>query len=479
MGAKPGKSTVLIGLQFGDEGKARVMDTMLGEYDIVARFNGGPNAGHTLKVGDVKIALHQIPSGIFYKNMLLYTGSGCVLNPVKLLREIKEVNSHGISIDNRFFISGYVTMIQPHHIIFDEIYGREIGSTSNGIGPAYADRFLRAKKKEIKNIRLGDYLSSPEQFKAQVLENLEKIIQKHDLKKGSSNKVIEQFIDVKKAIEQFHESTLTLEKYLCRNPVMMQELVESGKNVFFEGAQSIMLDGVTGMTPYVTSSSTVAAAAYVGGDLPPKYHHKTLGVAKAITSRVGHGPFVSELGIDKSEDYWAEEGGFAHTYEKECAQWNPEELLKSDDLFHIGIALRMFTGEYGATTTKPRRIGMLDLVMLRQNCRLNGVDELYINKLDCLSLYSKTQLPGIPLVVAYELDGKRVAYMPSFIEEMRRVQPVVKYMPFIKEDISGIREYEKLPGEAKELVNFIEQQVGTKVCGVGVGPEREQFIMIE
>lgn len=485
MGKKPGKATVLIGLQYGDEGKARVMDTLLGDYDIVARFNGGPNAGHTLNVGNVKIALHQIPSGIFYDNMKLYIGSGCVLNPVKMLNEIKEINSNNIGIDNRLFISGYVTLIQPHHIVFDEIFGREIGSTSNGIGPAYADRFLRAKKNDIKNIRLGDYLSSPGKFKAQISENLEKIITKHDLRNleskplsEQSKNVIRQFLDVEKTIDKFNESALVIEKYLCKNPMMMQEWAESGKNIFFEGAQSIMLDCVTGMTPYVTSSSTVAAAAYVGGDLPNKYHHKTLGVAKAITSRVGHGPFVSEFESERSEHYWAEGNGFAHTYEKELSQWDPKQLIKSYDTFHIGIALRMLTGEYGATTTKPRRIGMLDLVMLKQNCKLNGVDELFINKFDCLTLYERTQLPGIPLVIAYQLDGKQIDYMPSYIEEMKRVKPIVKYMPLIHDDISGMRKYEELPGEAKELVRFIEKHVGTRIGGIGVGPEREQLIKI-
>ena len=468
MAKRIGKSTVLIGLQFGDEGKARVMDTMLKKFDVVARFNGGPNAGHTLKVGNVKIALHQVPSGIFHKKMKLYIGSGCVLNPIKILEEIKEIKSHKIEIDSRLFISGYVTLIQPHHILFDGIFGKEIGSTKNGIGPAYSDRVLRAKSNEIKNIRLGDYLSSPDRFKEMVKQHLVHLITKHGIKD----------VDVEKEMEKFHQSVLEIKKYLCQDPMMIQKLVEQGEHVFFEGAQSIMLDVVTGMTPFVTSSSTVAAAAYVGGDLPNKYHHKTIGVAKAITSRVGHGPFVSELGIEKSEDYWSEGGGFAHTYEKECAQWKPEELLVSDDLFHIGIALRMLTGEYGATTTKPRRMGMFDLVMVRQNCRLNGVDELYINKFDCLTLYSKTKLPGIPLVTGYELDGKQIDFMPFSIEETKRVKPVVKYMPFIKEDISGIREYDKLPAEVKDMIKFIEEIVGTKVCGIGVGAEREQFVKI-
>jgi adenylosuccinate synthase len=217
----------------------------------------------------------------------------------------------------------------------------------------------------------------------------------------------------------------------------------------------------------------------VGGDLPPNYHHKTIGVAKAMLSRVGRGPFVSEFGIGKAEKYWAAGRGLIHKKDYEFAKWNPEKLIKSDDLFYVGIALRMLQGdEYGATTGKHRRMGMLDLVMLRQNCRLNGVDELYINKFDCLGLYSKTKRRGIPLVTAYELDGKQIDYMPSFMEELRRVKPVIEYMPLIKDDISGINKYEELPSEAKEIIKFIEDHVGTKIGGIGVGPKREQLIRI-
>ncbi|MBU2441449.1 MAG: adenylosuccinate synthetase, partial [Nanoarchaeota archaeon] len=461
-----GKSTVLIGLQYGDEGKARVMDTLLKNYDIVARFNGGANAGHTLKVGDVEIALHQIPSGIFYKDMMLYVGSGCVVNPEKVIREIEEIQSKGLEISKRLFISGYATLIQPHHLLFDEIYGKHIGSTKNGIGPAYADRAMRAKHKEIKNIRFGDYLADPDTFKEMARNALTKMIEKHGVKN----------LDADAEIKKFHENVFAIKDYLCHDPLMIENLIRSGKNIFFEGAQSVMLDVVTGMTPFVTSSRTIAAAAYTGGDLSIRYHEKTLAVAKAIMSRVGNGPFVSEFGGERSEAYCAEGDGFDHVKEKEYADSNPEELLKSDDKLEIGKGLRMLTGEYGATTKRPRRIGMLDLVMLRQNCKLNGVDELYINKFDCLMHYSKTSLPGIPLVVAYDLDGKKINYMPASVSENRRVKPVVEYVPAFKNDISGIRNYDDLPQEVKDLIKFIEKHVESKVCGIGVGPEREQFV---
>jgi len=468
-GKKSGRSTVLIGMQYGDEGKARVMDTMLKDYDIVARFNGGANAGHTLEVGNTKIALHQVPSGIFHKKMLLYIGSGCVLNPEKVLAEIKDIESKGIKVKGRLFISGFVTLIQPHHLLFDEIYGKDIGSTKNGIGPAYADRAMRAKDKEIKNIRFGDYLSNPEYFNAMAKDSLARMIKKHEVKE----------LDADTEAKNFHNNVIAIKEYLCRDPLMIEKLVSNGKSIFFEGAQSVMLDVVTGMTPYVTSSRTIAAAAYTGGDLSIRYHDKTLGVAKAIMSRVGNGPFVSEFGGRKSEEYCAEGEGKAHVKEREESDFDVESLMHSDDLFKIGIGMRMLGQEYGATTKRPRRIGMLDLVMLRQNCMLNGVDGLYINKFDCLTFFSRTKLKGIPLVTAYRLDGKEIDYMPQTVAEARRVEPVIKYLPHIKEDISSVRSYAKLPQSVKNVIKFIEKQVGTKVCGIGVGPEREQFVKID
>lgn len=466
---KGGKSTVLIGLQYGDEGKARVMDKLLTGYDIVARFNGGPNAGHTLSVNNVTIALHQVPSGIFYKDMKLHVGSGCVINPTKILQEIKEIESHNIKLDGRLTMSGYITLIQPHHIVFDGIYGKAIGSTKNGIGAAYSDQAIRSENNDIKNVRLADYISNPIKFKEYVRNNLKNMVAKNNVKG----------VNIDAEVETFNTNTLALKKYLCTDPLMIENLVSSGKNIFYEGAQSIMLDVMTGMTPFVTSSRTVAGAAYTGGDLSVKHHHKTIGVAKAIMSRVGNGPFVSEFGRYKSETYCDEDGGAAHTYDKEKVANDAKKLLLSKEFFDVGIAIRLLTNEYGATTKRPRRIGMLDLVMLKQNCKLNGVEEIYINKFDCLQLFSQTNLSGIPFVVAYELDGKTINYMPTSVEEVRRCKPVIKYLPTFKEDITKITDYKKLPSKVKDIIAFIEKEVGTKIGGVGVGPEREQFVMIK
>lgn len=461
-----GKSRVLIGLQYGDEGKARVLDKIIGNTDIVARFNGGANAGHTLCVGKTKIALHQIPSGIFYKDMLLYIGSGNVVNPKKVLAEIYDIQSKGIDISRRLFIAGNASLVQPHHIVLDNLYGKSIGTTGNGIGPAYADQAMRAEGATLKNLKVGDYLGDPKRALSCAAENLRQAVETHRL----------TGIDQPKLIGDFAQHVENLRPYVCKDPLFLEKLARSGKNVFFEGANSVMLDPVLGVVPFVTSSRTVAVAAYSGGDLPMKYHENTIGVAKAIMSRVGNGPFISEFGAETSEKYCAEGNGSAHVKEVESKMHDPYKLLKSDDLFEVGIALRMLGGEYGATTKRPRRIGMLDLVMLRQNAIMNAVDELYINKFDLLRDFSRTKLPGIPIVTAYELDGKVIDYMPTCESECRRAKPIIEYMSCFDQDISCLRNYESLPAQVKDLVSRIESFVGVPVCGIGVGPERDQFI---
>ena len=465
---KPGKSNILIGTQFGDEGKVKVLDKLLGSTDITARFNGGANAGHTLKVGDKTIINHQIPSGIFYDDMLLYVGSGCVINPKIANGEISHIKDNGISIEKRLYVAANTPLVQPHHLILDGIHGKDIGTTNNGIGPAYADIAMRAHGSKLRNLQLGTYINNPTKGFETVLENLEDLIETYNLKD----------VDELNLACDFDEEVKKLGLYCCKDPLFLEKLVQGGKNVFFEGANSVMLDAVCGIVPYVTSSRTLAGSAYVGGDLSLRYHDKTIGVAKAIMSRVGNGPFISEFGGYASEAYCAEGEGYAHKKEWESMMYNPDELLISNDPLDIGVALRMIGGEYGATTKRPRRLGMLDLVMLKQNCMLNAVDELYINKIDCLSDFSKTSLEGIPLVTAYELDGKTIDYIPTSIEECRRAKPVIEYMPAFSEDISGIREYKNLPSAAQSLIKKIEENIETKIAGIGVGPEREQFIKI-
>lgn len=468
---KCGKSTVLIGIQYGDEGKARVLDYLLkyGNYDVVARFNGGANAGHTLEVDGIRIALHQIPSGIFYKGMLLYYGSGCVLNPAKFNAEIMEIESKGISLKNRLIISPNVPLVKPSDIVYDKIYGKTIGTTGNGIGSAYADVAIRSEGDVIKNIRLADYISNPPKYKKIVKELLIRLMASADV--GD--------LDAEKLADDFDQEVLKLVPYMSKDPLVLQKLVEAGKNVFFEGANSTMLDPIMGSVPFVTSSRTVSSAAYVGGDVSNKFHDKTVAVVKAIMSRVGNGPFVSEFGGEKSELYCAEEDGFAHTKEKEIAQHSDPQNLLSGSEFDIGVALRMIGGEYGATTKRPRRIGALDLVMIRQNAKVNGIDGIFINKVDSLVDFKHTKLKGIPVVAAYRLDGKIIDFIPTTETELRKTEPVIEYLPFIKEDISSMRNANELPNEVMNFLAFFEQNTGIPVLGIGVGPKREQFIFLK
>lgn len=491
---KKGKSKVLIGLQYGDEGKGRVLDKILGDehFDIIARFNGGANAGHSLEINGQKIALHQIPSGIFYPDTKLYIGSGCVINSEKLNQEKQDVINLGINLENRLYISGNSSLIQPHHLLLDRLFGNGVGTTMNGIGPTYSDQGIRAEGDRIKNIKLGEYLANRE-FILHVKENLFETVSRYrdliekrieELEKSNLTKEsieLRKYLDNSKLMEivdRFETETRKLENHLSTDPLFLQNLIETGKNIFFEGAQSTMLDSITGSVPYVTSSRTLAAAAYTGGDLSMKNHDKTLAVCKAIMSRVGNGPFISEYGGEESEIYCADGNGKTYVKEVELAKYDPYKLLRSENMFEIGIGLRILEGEYGASTKRPRRVGILDLVMLKQNCKLNGVDELYINKIDSLRRFKDSSLQGIPFVTSYELDSKTIDYVPSTIAESKRTKPVITYLPFFHEDISGIRDVSCLPRRVRDILEFIEEKVETPIHGIGVGPEREQFVRI-
>ncbi len=457
-----GFSDVLVGLQYGDEGKARIIDMIAGNYNIIARFNGGPNAGHTIELNGKRIALHQIPSGIFHPDMLLYIGSGCVLNIEKLLAEISEVEGLAGGLGGRLHVSDQCSVIQPHHILLDSIEGKELGTTGNGIGPAYADRANRSR-----NILICDLLANPDKSVERISSYYCAVARAYGIDGNDSNQKAETVVSAAQAIAGF----------VCDDTLWLEGLAYKGNKILFEGAQAVMLDVGRGTVPFVTSSHTVAGSAYVGGDLPPKYHRKTFGVAKAIMSRVGNGPFVSEFGGARSEEYCAADRGKKHSREFETAHYAQKALLDSADFFDIGIALRMLGDEYGATTKRPRRIGMLDLVQLHQACRMCGVDELYINKFDCLTDLARTRLQGIPVVVGYELDGRRINHVPSTLDEHRKVVPIIEYSPHIPRITAD--NYNDLPTEAKQLIGRIEHTTECRLAGIGIGPERDQFVAIE
>ncbi|MGH7246426.1 MAG: adenylosuccinate synthetase [Candidatus Levyibacteriota bacterium] len=464
---RKGYTDVLIGLQFGDEGKARVVDMIAKQYNVIARFNGGANAGHTIDTKKGKIALKQIPSGIFYPNILLYIGSGCVVNIVKLCAEIAAVEELGIQLTNRLHINSQASIIQPHHVFIDEIIGQEVGTTKNGIGPAYGDKAIRMKKDMLVNIRLADLLEDTPYFLNILKKNLVETVEKYALTD----------VDVQKTINELASCFEKIKKYIQPDPLFLQRKVEQGAKVLFEGAQSVMLDISKGSVPYVTSSNTVAAAAYVGGDVSVDFHRKTIGVAKAVMSRVGYGPFPSEYGGTKSETYCMAMTGNKPTYGKDVEKtYDVKKLLASEDEFEMGKALRVLSGEYGTVTTRPRRIGMLDAIQLSYAVSSNGVNEIILNKCDLLREFADTKKKKIPTVTGYSLDGKKISYFPASIAACKRVKTTVSYFEPFSEDVSTIRTYSKLPKQLQNLIAEIEKQAGAKITGVGVGPQRDQFV---
>jgi adenylosuccinate synthase len=464
-----GFSDVLIGLQYGDEGKARVVDLFAKDYDIIARFNGGANAGHSIELDGVKVALNQIPSGIFYPDKMLYIGSGCAVNVVKLAAEIKTIEALGIGFAKRLFISSQASIVQPQHQIIDGLTGKYIGTTNNGIGLCYADRALRMVDQRLVNIRLADLLADLNVG----LKNIRANILAEQEKYGFECEVDELLSELKAGFEYIRQ-------YVQPDTLFLQKQVESGKKVLFEGAQSSMLDPVKGVVPFVTGGNTIASSAYIGGDLSLKYHRKTVGVAKAIMSRVGHGPFASELGGAESEAYTMaknSEGGSKYTREYE-QNLNILTLIKSSNQFEVGQAMRVNSQEYGVVTKRPRRVGHLDLVQLNYSCCINGVDELVLTKTDMLNVYSQTIDGKIVFVGEYELNLKKIDYVPADPATYYKVGVKFKNFDGFHEDISHVRNYIDLPTNLDIALKYIEQMCDCKIVGLGVGPERDQFVFV-
>lgn len=463
-----GYADVVLGLQYGDCGKAKIVDILAPDYDIVARFNGGANAGHTIETKEGgKIALNQIPSAIFYKDKMLYIGSGCVVNVETVKKEVEKIEGLGLSLKNRLKISSQASVVQPHHILLDAAFHGAVGTTKKGIGPCYADRAYRMIGDRLTNIRIGDLYDDSDHYFRAMQKNLE-----------AAAKLYEFEFD-KTAIDNIKMAFEKIRQYIEIDTLFMAKQVESGKKVLFEGAQSCMLDVTKGAVPYVTSSNTVAAAAYFGGDLAPNYHRKTIGVAKALMSRVGHGPFASEFGGKKSEEYCMAAEGEGPKYGRNIEEkYDLKTLIKSKDEFEMGQALRILSNEYGTVSQRPRRVGALDLVLLNYAIKMNGVSELILTKCDLLREFSNTDKGKIPLVESYDLDGQTIDYVPGSTSAYYRVKPITKYYESFSENISKTEDYAKLPESLKNLLKMIGEKTGTKIFGIGVGPSRQQFIKV-
>lgn len=418
---------VVVGTQWGDEGKGKVVDLLGKHVDMVVRYQGGNNAGHTVVVNGKKTVLHLLPSGILNKDALCVIGPGVVLNPFVLFEEVEALEKEGLHCDH-LRISDRTQLLMPYHVRLDELIeargGKyKVGTTKNGIGPCYSDKYSRI------GIRVCD-LQDWNVFEEKLKSTLE--IKNAEIKKVYGG---EPF-DYDEMVAQFKVLREKMLPMICDSVSLVNEALENDKVVLFEGAQANMLDINYGTYPFVTSSSPTSAGVLEGAGVPPQSLTRIIGIAKAYSTRVGEGPFVTELLGDEGE------------------------------------ALRQKGFEFGATTGRPRRCGWLDLPVVKQAVRINGLTDIAMTKIDILTGYDK-----IPVCVGYELDGKQIDYVPASLEVYGRCKPVWKVFDGWTEDISQIRNYEDLPENCRKYVEFVEEYTKTSVSLVSVSPEREGNII--
>ena len=417
---------VVVGIQWGDEGKGKMTDYLGQKADVVVRFQGGNNAGHTITFGGNKYALQSIPSGIFNPRIKNVMANGMVINPKAAIAELEGLKQRGIT-DFQLYISDRAAVIMPYHIMLDGAYealkgGKNIGTTKKGIGPAYTDKYSRI------GIRIGDLLDK-EYFAERLKDAL--------LQKNMELKMLGlEPLDYDTLYNEYIEYGEILKPYVCDTSILLNKEVEAGKKILFEGAQGVMLCIENGTYPFVTSSSPTAASVPLGAGLAPRYIDKALGICKAYTTRVGAGPFPTEI-----------DGDLAH-YIRERGH------------------------EYGTVTGRPRRVGYLDAVALRHACRVSGINYLSIMLFDVLS-----GLKTVKICTAYELDGKKIDYVPSTLSALERCKPIFIELPGWNEEITEIRDFEKLPDNAKQYLRKIEELTNTEIAIVSVGPDRTQTII--
>lgn len=424
-------ATILVGAQWGDEGKGRVADWLASQSDVVARFAGGDNAGHTVVVGASVFKLHLVPSGILHDQVVCVLGNGMVINPVNLLREIDELLAAGVQVTpERLIISTRAHIITPAHVALDSASEQargagKIGTTLRGIGPAYLDKTGRS------GIRAGQMLNL-EHFADALYTQIEAANVRLTAQGLAS-------LDPQAAAERYLDAARRLQPFLQDTTSYLNARLKAGARVLCEGAQGTMLDVDHGDYPFVTSSSPTAGGALTGLGIGPRCVERVVGVTKCFSTRVGSGPLPTELA-----------GALA------------------DRLRGTG---ENFWDEYGTTTGRPRRCGWLDTVMLRYSAQVNGFDQMVLTKLDVLSGFETLQIAA-----AYELDGARLTAMPSTVEELARVQPVYESLPGWSEDLTGIRRWSDLPDAARRYVERIADLCETPITTISVGPERSQLV---
>ncbi len=424
------KNVVVVGSQWGDEGKGKIVDWLSREADVVIRFQGGHNAGHTLVIDGVTYKLRLLPSGIVRKNKISIIGNGVVVDPWALLDEIEEIKSKGVDISQKnLILSEAASLILPFHREMDEIRedaaGKaKIGTTRRGIGPAYEDKVGR------RSIRVMDLVSEKN-----LDHRLETVLMHHNAIRKGLGKEIYQKDKLKEDLLKIAPEILKFSQPVWKK---IDEFKFQKKKILFEGAQGILLDVDHGTYPFVTSSNTVAASAATGSGCGPNSINYVLGITKAYTTRVGEGPFPTEL---KDE---------------------------------IGEELGTKGKEFGTVTSRKRRCGWFDGVLVRQAIKISGINGIALTKLDVLD-----DLEEIKICIAYDLDGKKMDYLPAAVDDQLKVKPVYRTFKGWKTSTNGIKKFDDLPENAKQYINELEKFIETKVSSISTSPERNDTILIE
>ena len=424
------KNVVVVGSQWGDEGKGKIVDWLSSHADVVIRFQGGHNAGHTLVIDGVTYKLRLLPSGIVRKNKISIIGNGVVIDPWALLDEIKEINSKGVNVDEKnLIISEAANLILPFHREMDEIRedaagNSKIGTTRRGIGPAYEDKVGR------RSIRVMDLAS-----KENLNKRLDNVLAHHNaIRKGLKKKIYEKGV----LIEELLKIAPKILKFSQPVWKKIDEFKQTNKKILFEGAQGILLDVDHGTYPFVTSSNTVASSAATGTGCGPNSINYVLGITKAYTTRVGEGPFPTEL-KDK-----------------------------------VGEELGTRGKEFGTVTSRKRRCGWFDGVLVRQTIKISGIDGIALTKLDVLD-----ELDEIKICTAYEINGKKIDYLPAAVDDQLKVKPIYKTYDGWKSSTVGIKNFDELPKNAKIYIQDLEKFIETKISSISTSPEREDTILIQ
>jgi adenylosuccinate synthase len=423
---------VIIGAQWGDEGKGKVVDLLADRFDIVSRYQGGHNAGHSVYVGDKAFVLRLLPSGIIHPDKTCVLGNGMVIDPKAFFEEIDQIEEKGISVTpDRLKVSSRAHLIMPYHRALDhtseERLGNEkIGTTLRGIGPAYEDKAGR------RGIRVADALS-PDMLRMRIERNLEE-----------ANRIIVLYGQQPLRADEIYDETLPLVErmrpFVCETSHFLAQARKELKKILLEGAQATLLDVDHGTYPYVTSSNPTAGGASVGAGIPPHHITGVLGIVRTYATRVGEGPFPTEM-VDSEED--------------------------------MANLIRQRGNEYGSVTRRPRRCGWFDAVATRYAAELNGFDSIALTKLDVLDA-----LDEIKVCTGYEIDGKRIDTFPAVATDLRQIKPIYKTLPGWKSETAGTTDFNALPARAREYVEYLSSQIGVEIGLISTGPERDQTIIL-